>query len=302
MEYAQLYNFSLENNGIQVPRNSIILEKSLEVFPPGFRPRYLDSLSCLFQEYIKQISSQVVALLDEKDVLLQSSGVHIISFMAIRHAELVRQFILQPIQSPFLPSKDQMSGAISIISTDEAIEKTLQRLVVVTTNPSPQLISLLMQPLILNLFLLSVYTQNTFHANLRAQTIQLLESYFKSSSSSVTDALHLVERLLWTTTSEGWTYSAGDHGGIAIRRVESGDVHELGFDDISARVSTIIEITRGASNDMKSEIFVGIIRQWLSPHDEDPLSYDPPKYLVNLVHLRMLNYCRSFCRIMKLNY
>jgi hypothetical protein len=222
----------------------------------------------------------VVALLDEKDALLQTSGVHIISFMAIRHSELVRQFILQPILSPLLSSKDQISGAISIISTDEAIEKTLQRLVVITTNPSPLLISLLMQPLILNLFLLAVYTQSTFHANLRTQTVQLLGSYLKSSSSSVTGALHLVERLLWTTTSEGWTYSTGGHGGIAIRRVESGNVHELGFDEISARVSTIIEITRGASNDVKSEMFVGIIRQWLSPHDEDPLWYAPRNILL----------------------
>jgi hypothetical protein len=217
----------------------------------------------------------VVELLDERDILLQTSGVHIISFMVIRHAELVRQFILEHIQSPLLPSKDQMSGSVSTISTDEAIEKTLQRLVVITMCHSPELISLLMQPLLLNLFLLAVYTQNTFHANFRAQTIQLMDYYLKSSSSSVTDALHLVERLLRTTTNEGWTYSAGDHGGIAIRQAESRNVHELGFDEISARVSTIIEITKGASNDVKSEIFVGIIRHWLSPHEEDPLSYGP---------------------------
>ena len=193
--------------------------------------------------------------------------------MAIRHAELVQQFILRPIQSPLLPSKDKISGAVSVISNDEAIEKTLKRLVAITTNPSPQFISLLIQSLLLNIFLLAVYTQNTFHANLRAQTIQLLEAYLKFSSSSVSDALHLVERILRTTNNEGWTYSAGDHGDIVIRRVESGNVHELGFDEISARVSTIVEITRGASNDVKSEIFVGIIRHWLSPHDEDPLSY-----------------------------
>lgn len=217
----------------------------------------------------------MVALLDERDVLLQTSGVNIISFMIIHQAELVRQFILQPIQSPLLPSKDQMSGAISIISTDEAIEKTLERLIVITTNPSPQLISLLMQPLLRNLFLLAVHTKDTFHANLRAQTIRLLETCFKFSSSSVADALHLVERLLWTATNDGWTYSAGDHGGISIRRVESGYLHELGFDEISARVSSIIEITKGASHAVKSEIFVGIIRHWLSPDDENPLSYGP---------------------------
>lgn len=220
----------------------------------------------------------MVGLLDESDVLLQTSGVTIISFMIIHHAELVRQFILQPIQSPLLPSKDQILGAISIISTDEAIEKILERLVIVTTNPSPQLISLLMQPLLLNLFLLAVYTKDTLHVNLRAQTIRLLETYFKFSSSSVADALHLVERLLWTATNKGWTYSAGDHGGISIRRVESGKLHELGFDEISARVSTIIEIIRGASDDVKSEIFVGIIRRWLSPDDENPLSYGPQIY------------------------
>ena len=178
-------------------------------------------------------------------------------------------------QSPLLPSIDQISASVDVISTDEAIEKTLQRLVVITTNPSPQLFSFLLKPVLLNLFLLSVYTQNTFHTIAKTQATKLLESYLNSSSSSAADALDLVQRVLWTNTGEGWTYSAGDHGGIAIRRVETTDVHELGFDEISFRISTIIEIIHGTSIDVKSEIFVGIIRLWLSPHDDDPLSYSP---------------------------
>lgn len=217
---------------------------------------------------------QVIDLLDERDVLLRSAGVHILSFMIVRHSKFVQKYILEPIQSPLLPSKDQITtSSTDIISSDELIEGALQRFDTITSNPSPILISMLFRPLLFNLFLLSVYTQNTFHAKIRGQVTQFLVLYLKSSSSAATDVLYLVERMLRTSIDEGWIYAPGENGGIAIRKITVEDTHELGFDEISTRVSIIIEILKEASSDVKSEIFVGIIRQWLSPHKDNPLLY-----------------------------
>lgn len=134
------------------------------------------------------------------------------------------------------------------------------------------MISLVLRPPLLNLFLLSVYTQDTFHKIVGAQVTQLLGLFLKSSS--LTDALYLIERILWTSDRDGWTYSPGDNGGIAIRRVTNADAHDLRFDQISARVSTIIEIARETSSDVKSEIFACIIRNWLSQRVGHPLKYN----------------------------
>jgi hypothetical protein len=243
----------------------------------------------------------VIDLFDEKGPLLQNSGINIISFMLIRHSKLVQKYLLEPIQLPLLPLRNQST---EIISTDESIERALRRLEVIISNPSsPTLISLLFQPLLLNLFLLSVYTSSTFHTKVKSQVTQLLASYFTASSSAATDAIHLIEEIVQVPADEGWTYAPGDEGGIVIRRVTIGDTHEYGFEEISNRVSVIVEILRETSNDVKSEIFVGIVRHWLSPYDENPLQYE---FLITKAnfsgHLRLFNYYKTSCRIIKLNY
>ena len=221
--------------------------------------------------------------------------------MLVRHSKLVQKYLLGPIQLPLVPLRDQST---EIISTDESIEKTLRRLEVIISNPSsPTLTSLLFQPLLLNLFLLSVYTSSTFHTKVKSQVTRILASYFTASSSAATDAIHLIEQIVRVPADEGWTYAPGDSGGIAIRRVTIEDTYEYGFEEISKRVSIIIEILRETSDNVKSEIFVGIIRHWLSPYDENPLQY---KLLVTKAnfseHSRMFSYYKTSCRIIKLNY
>lgn len=211
-------------------------------------------------------------LLDEKDVLLQKTGSHIISFMFSRHAELVDKYIFEPIRLALLPSEEGIKNSIDVISTEESIEKAVHRLEALLSMPSSSLISLLFRPLALNVFLLSIYTQGTFHTKMGDRTRQLLSSYIISSSCPVVDVLYLVERLLDSTIDQGWTFTAGSDGGIAIRRATDTDIRPLGFDETTRRISVLIEILRRTPDDVKTEVFVGVIRRWLSPHqDDDPL-------------------------------
>ena len=97
-------------------------------------------------------------------------------------------------------------------------------------------------------------------------------------------------------------YTPGGTGGVAIRRASEGDIHDVGYEEIFARVATVVEIIEKASDDIKSEIFVGVVRRWLSPRDEDLLLYFPSFTILIPVHLRTLSCCRKFCPNIRLNY
>jgi hypothetical protein len=224
--------------------------------------------------------------------------------MFIRHAELVDQYIFGPIRLPLLPSKGRIEkNSVDVISTDESIERAVQRLEELLSTPSLTLVSLLFRPVALNVFLLSVYAQGTSHTKMGERTIQLLGSYMASSSSPAIDVLHLVERLSHIATDEGWTFTAGGEGGIAIRRTTDTDILSLGFDDIARRISVLIEILRETSDDVKTEVFVGVIRRWLSPHhDDDFLPYIIFKFVLTPGRSQMYNCYRKFCQIISLNY
>jgi hypothetical protein len=251
------------------------------------------------QEYVQKISTQVLDLLDEKDTLLGKCGVSIISFLVRNHAALVERSILEPIRKPLLPS-----GTISneIISTDESIRQCLRRLEVITLNSGQALISSAIRPLVKNLFLLSVYTRESHHSNIKTQVVHLLSSYLASTPSPATDVLDLVEQISVTSNAEGWIYTPGGTGGVAIRRATKGDIHDVGFEEIFTRVATVVEIIGKASDEIKSEIFVGVVRRWLSPRDEDLLLYFSPSEKLMTVHLRTLSCCRKFYQNIRLNY
>jgi len=225
------------------------------------------------QEYVQKISAQVLDLLDEKDTLLGKCGVSIISRLVRNHAGLVERNILEPIRKPLL-----LSGTISIdiISTDESIRQCLRRLEVITSNSGQVLIYSAIRPLVKNLFLLLVYTHESHHSNIKTQVAHLVSSYLASTPSPATDVLDLVEQLSVTSYVEGWMYTPGGTGGVAIRRATEGDIHDVGFEEIFTRVATVVEIIAKASDDIKSEIFVGVVRRWLSPRDEDLLLYFLP--------------------------
>jgi hypothetical protein len=251
------------------------------------------------QEYVQKISAQVLDLLDEKDTLLGKCGVSIISFLIRNHATLVERNILEPIRKPLLPS-----GTISmeIISADESIRLCLRRLEVITSNSGQALIYSAIRPLVTNLFLLSVYAHESHHSNIKTQVAHLLSSYLASTPSPATDVLDLVEQLSVTSYAEGWMYTPGGTGGVAIQRAAVGDIHDVGYEDIFGRVATVVEIIEKVSDDIKSEIFVGVVRRWLSPRDEDLLLYFSPFAKLTPVHLRTLSCCRIFYQNIRLNY
>ena len=207
--------------------------------------------------------------------------------------------ILERIRKPLLPS-----GTISneVISTDESISQCLRRLEVITSNSVQALISSAIHALVKNLFLLSVYAHESHHFNIKTQVAHLLSSYLASTPSPATGVLDLVEQLLVTSHAEGWMYTPGGTGGIAIRRVTEGDIREVGFEEIFTRVAMVVEIIAKTSDDIKSEIFVGVVRRWLSPRDEDPLLYLPPYAKVIPVRLSTLSCCRKFYQNIRLNY
>lgn len=222
------------------------------------------------QEYIQAIAQQVIDLLDEKDPLLQNAGAHIVSFMSMRQPSLVEKHLLAPIRSPLLPTNDALLSVDEVYSNDESIARTLQRVETITSNHLPSLISSLLQPILLNLFLLACYTHSSLNSKIHAQAVEFVRMYFALLSSTTTDALDLIGRSLYLSEYEGWTYSPGDHGGIAIFRVTETSERSMDLDEISKRVSVIVEVLGHASNDIKSEVFVDIVRHWLSQED-DPL-------------------------------
>jgi hypothetical protein len=186
--------------------------------------------------------------------------------MIARHQSDVRKYILDPIRRPLNPP---FSASDDELSSDTAITETLKRLEVIVSEASPILISSVLQPILRPLFLLLVHVQNTFHTQLKDRLTTLLKTYLSVSFSATADALDLVHHFLDQPESDGWTFAAGSSGGVAIRKAES--VPTLGFDEIVTRISTFVEILKDSTDELKSAVFVAIIREWLAPKQEDPL-------------------------------
>jgi len=205
--------------------------------------------------------------------LLGKTAVHIMAFLVARHLDLVQRFILQEVRQPLNPSKSDTTTPSDEISSDAAIELTLTRLELFISEANPFLVSAVFQPILPNLFLLLVHVQNTFHTQLKGRITKILKVNFASSWSAMVDACHLVERILQRSEDEGWTFAAGSSGGIAIRKVDGMESMPLRFDQITIRISTFVELLKDSSDEVKSRVFVGVIRKWLIPKSDDPLQY-----------------------------
>jgi hypothetical protein len=254
------------------------------------------------QEYIKEVNRQIIELLDEKDVLLQKAAVHIISYMFPRHSIFLEHYILKPIRSSLLPSKDEILRAVDIISNDASITTALRRIESLVSTPYPALLSSLLRPLLLNLYILAAYIHKSPRASLKQQVLHILRTYVTAAPSAAQDVFYFIDRMLYSATSEGWTWTAGDEGGIAIRRTTADDVNEdMGMDEVQARVELIVEILGGASDDVLSEVFVGIMRRWLSSGDNNPIQYRIPSTLLIEGLLQMCSYCKNSYRHIRLN-
>jgi hypothetical protein len=200
------------------------------------------------------------------------------SAMFTHHADLVTRYILKPLRDPFLTSFDHAgSGSVEAISNGDSISKALRRLSIVPSAPLPNLVLALLHPLMLNLFLLGAYAATTPHSAEYKQVSALLQLYMGMALSSFEDAMYLVDRIMDISADDGWTYAAGDSGGISIRQASNDDLGELiDYSEIQARVQLVIEMLEKTSSDVKSEVLVAIIRRWLSPVDEDsPMLYTP---------------------------
>lgn len=233
--------------------------------------------------YIGQIAQQVLELLDENDPLLSASATHIISLLFSQHSELVSRHILNPVQTPLSPRPEVNSGGL--LSEDEAVQHSLKQLQVISSNPTPALITALLRSILFTLLLLSVYTHGTHHSVIRTQVNQLLETYIKSSSSPAVDILDLTKKITLSTETQGWSLVAGETGGIAIRST-SEERELLDLEEIQTRVEVLIEILEKASDEVKSEIFVGVIRQWLHPESDNSMRFGFLKSMLTVVLLQ----------------
>lgn len=233
-------------------------------------------------------------LLDKDDILLSASAAHIIAFMFSQHSELVKHHIVGPVQSVLFPQRDASNPKPGdLLLGDEAVRRSLRKLQLIISVPSPVLISAILSPVIFTLFLLSVYTHGTHHTQLRAHVTELLDSYVKSSLSPATAILDLTEKMLISTQSFGWQFVAGDTGGIALR-ASSETVTGLGLDEIQMRVEVIMEILDKAPEDVKAESFIRIMRQWLhSKGTIDPMRFVFLELILIAAHLQTLFSCRS---------
>src|SRR5579859_6493523 len=108
-------------------------------------------------------------LLDEDDTLLSASAAHIIAFMFSQHSELVKHHVVGPLQAALSPQVDASHPKPGeLLTGDEAVRRSLRKLQLIVSVPSPVLISAILSPVIFTLFLLSVYTHGTHHVQLRA--------------------------------------------------------------------------------------------------------------------------------------
>jgi hypothetical protein len=124
----------------------------------------------------------------------------------------------------------------------------------------------------------------------------------KAAPFAAQDLFSLIDRMLYSTTSEGWTWTAGAEGGIAIRRTTTDDTNEnMGMDKVQARVELIVEILDGASDDLLSEVFVGIMKRWLSSCDNNPIQYEIISTLLIQDLLQMCSCCKNSYRHIRLN-
>jgi hypothetical protein len=218
-----------------------------------------------------------------------------------RHSSLVIRYFLDPIRSSLLPSKDEVSRAVDVISDDASVAKAFQRLEALTSEPFPTFISSLLRPLLFNLYLLSAYLRPTPRSTLKKKVLQLFRRYLKVASSPAKAVLYLVHRMLYLSVAEGWTWTPGDEGGIEIRRSVSDDQSlGLGLEEVGARVEVIVEVVGTTSDDVLSEVFVGIMRRWLAPEDDNPIQYIHCDD-TNSGPLQMSSCCRNFCRHISLN-
>jgi hypothetical protein len=219
-------------------------------------------------EYISRISSQVISLLDDRDAVIQRVATHILAHLVLKDAASVEKSIFNPIREP-LSLGSTTSDYADVIFEDTAVERSLSSLERIVLNPSPSLVISLLQPVLLNLFLLLAYTQSTPQSYLRSRVLNLMHSYLTASSAPLQDLLNLNEKIFYVPE---WTFAPGGHGGVEIRRTSSLESVNLEF--IQFRIESLLEILEKTSEATKSEVFVGIVRKWLSPQSEaDPLRY-----------------------------
>jgi len=87
-----------------------------------------------------------------------------------------------------------------------------------------------------------------------------MQTYFTASQSPSQGLLYILERL--AETPPNWTFTPGEHGGVAIKQNSSPQAIDL--NSIQNRVESFLEILDKTSDDTKSEVFIGIVRKWLS--------------------------------------
>ena len=235
-----------------------------------------------FQEYITQIGPQVIGLLDEKDPLVQNAGVQIIHSLYGKYQNpayrgFVEAHTLDKIASPFLPllvhGHPYGDYNFMVIYDDLEIEKAVNRIEVVASNQVPGLTNAL-KPALKNLFLLAVYTSTHPHSKLKEQIMRIFEAASSSLDSPAVWLLSLVSEMFDNnhhvqtgdpSKYSEWEYAPGDHGGVAIRVIEPDVAKSPDFEEISVRISVFLDITANISEQAKSDVFVGILRLWLSP-------------------------------------
>lgn len=179
----------------------------------------------------------------------------------------MQQYIFDPIRRPLLPLVPSITTDETICE-DTSLDLCLSHLEIIASNPSPTLITSLIQPLQLNLFLLLAYTQTTPQSLIKSRLIHLFQVYFTSSQSPANDILHLIDEIL--NRPSDWSFASGGHGGIAVKRNHSFEA--LNLDSIEPRIESVLAILEKVSENTKSEVFVGVVRKWFSSEDEsDPM-------------------------------
>ena len=235
-------------------------------------------------EYFEALAPQLFSLLDDNDLSMQRTAAYIIG-----NGILGRQvygapgavgwkLFAEPIIQSLRPNSKEQSPREAqfskppqdrIVSATE-LARALQRLTALTLlHPNPGLVKRLIAPLLLPLWRLLCFANDTgAQAIWRTKTLQLLSTYLKLSAG--TDGLaRLADNLIWDDDSSQLCLT-GDMKNVEIRARDyplhtENDITKI-MHTVDVHVQTFILLLREAADNAEiGEVFLHITRKWLLP-------------------------------------
>ena len=174
----------------------------------------------------------------------------------------------EPILKAINPGNKVTNLSAQVLTTQSDLEMALRRLrTIVMSHPNPGLTKRLLQPIVLSLWGLLIYSKRSISSALWTETIsELLQAFFRLSARQEHYIL-VAENMLWDGP-ERWAYGPGDAGGVLIRATTpEKDTFKMleSLTSVDLAIETYMALLK--SSDPESDtivaIFLSSTRNWL---------------------------------------